>query len=134
LPGRISADDEEVGRGLHAAMAGARREHHNISGIDSELVPSGTTENYARISGGDTEHFVCRGVIVMKIVDPVSPLWRPAITKKSLLEPRGRIGSGQLEDVMVDQDWKSVVVRHPRVTGELQSLWVLEAGSDEERA
>ena len=56
---RISAYDEEVGRGLQTAVARAGRKYNDVAGIESEFVTAGTAEDYARVAGCYAENFMC---------------------------------------------------------------------------
>ena len=56
------------------------------------------------MTAGEAEYFVRGGVVVMKIVDAVAPLRRPAIPLELRFKESRRIASFDLDGVSVQQD------------------------------
>ena len=63
-------------------MASTYGQQRNISGAQFDLMPAFAAQQYARVAFRKTENFVCRGMVVVIIIDPVPPLRRPAVSCK----------------------------------------------------
>ena len=103
-------------------MTGASGQHRNIASLHDHLVSVLSTQHQPRGTAGEPEHFMCSRVIVMEVVHSVSPLRRPAIARKQLLEARRRIRTPRVLDTAIKQHGKMFVVRHPAVAREAQHL------------
>ena len=119
---RIGADNEEVARRLAAEMAGAGRQQDDIPRRDGDLVAARAAEHETRTAGGEAQHLVRVGVIVVKGVDPVAPLGRPAVAPEQILECRCRIAPRNGHGLAIEQHRQAWIVRHPAVGGELQDF------------
>jgi len=119
---------------MQAAMACPGWKHDYISGGESEFVTARAAENDTRVSGCNAENFMCGGVIVMEVVDAVSPLRWPAVANERLFEIGSRIGTGYVERPAVEEGGKEVVVGDPPIAGELNNFRVGSAGLGEQRA
>src|SRR6266481_3626364 len=95
---RVGADDEEVGGGLDAAVAGARRESDDIAGVDGDRLAAFSAEDEVGVAGGEAQDFVRGGVVVVEVVDAVAPLRGPAVGGEEALHGVGEgvrwIGAG----------------------------------------
>jgi hypothetical protein len=60
-------------------MARAGRQQGDVPRGDRDLVATRAAEHETRAAGGESQHLVRVGVIVVKGVDPVAPLGRPAV-------------------------------------------------------
>lgn len=58
----------------------------------------------------------------MKVVNAVTPLWRPAVTFDLSFKYGCRNGTFDCDRFSVEQNWKVFVVRHPAVPGKLDLL------------
>jgi len=103
-------------------MTCASGQHRNIASLHNQFVSLLSTQHQPRGTAGEPEHFMCSRVIVMEIVYSVSPLRRPAIACKQLLEPRRRIRILRVLDAAIKQHGRMFVVRHPAVAREAQYL------------
>jgi hypothetical protein len=130
---RICADDEEVGRGLEPTMPCSGGEHNDVASSKGKLVATRTSKNDARAAGCYSENLVGGRVVVVKVVDAVAPLGRPAVSKEGSLELRSGIGCGQIESAVIEQDRKAIVVGDPCIAGELESFGVMETRLCQER-
>ena len=90
---RIGADDEKIARRLEAEMAGAGRQQGDVPRRDRDLVAARAAEHETRLSRGEAQHLVRVGVIVVKGIDAVAPLRRPAVAPEQILECRRRIAA-----------------------------------------
>ena len=79
-------------------MTCASGQHRNIAGLHDHLVSVLSTQHQPRGTAGEPEHLMRGRVIVMEVVYSVSPLRRPAIACKQLLEARGRIRTPRVLD------------------------------------
>jgi hypothetical protein len=115
LIGRISADHKKILTAPKVAMARPSRQHSNISGVHCDFMPAFPAEHQAPLPSHKTQDLVRRGVVVVKIVDAIAPLRRPAVPLKSLLENQGWIGPRGLKGAMIDHNREALVVGHPPV-------------------
>src|ERR1035437_93876 len=113
LAGWIGAYDQEIGAAAEVAVAGAGGEHYNIACLYRKLMAVFAAEDEAGVGGGGSQNFVCRGVVVMEVVNPIAPLRRPAVAGEGGLEYRRRVHACDNEGVPIDEDGKGVVVGHP---------------------
>jgi hypothetical protein len=74
-------------------MAGPGWHDDNITGADFELMPILAAQHQFGVAARETKHFMRRGVIVVKVVNAVTPLWRPTVK----LEPRFEVSGGVAE-------------------------------------
>jgi hypothetical protein len=122
LIGRISSDHKKILTAPKVAMARSSRQHSNISGVHCDFMPAFPAEHQAPLPSRKTQDLVRRGVEMVKIVDAIAPLRRPAVPLKSLLENQGWIGPRGLKGAMIDHNRKALVVGHPSVARELKHL------------
>ena len=122
LVGRIGADDEKIARRLEAEMAGARRQQGDVPRRDRDLVAARAAEHETRAAGGEAQHLVHVGVIVVKGIDPVAPLGRPAVAPEQILERRCRIAARDGHGLAIEQHRQAWIVRHPAVGGAAAGL------------
>ena len=59
---------------------------------------------------------------MIKIVDSVAPLGRPAVSEEGLFECGGRIGSVRNQLAMVDENGKTIIVGSPTIAGDIQDF------------
>jgi GNAT superfamily N-acetyltransferase len=116
LPGRICAHNEEVIAGLQPAMPGTRRQHGHVSRSNPHLSPVLATQHEPRRSGDKAQHLVRSGVVMVKIVHAVSPLRRPSVPAKYLLEISRRVCVSHLNGASIEKYRQMLVVRHPPVS------------------
>lgn len=119
LAGWIGADNEEVGGAGELAVAGAGGKKEDVAGAEGELAAGrqtfpGAAEDEAGFAAGKAEDFVGGGVEVVKGVDAVSPLRRPAIGGEEGLHAGGGVACGW-HGGAVEQDGQAGVVGHPAV-------------------
>ena len=119
---RVRADYQEIVTSLQLAMANAGWKNDNITGVNFELVSILAAENELGMPAHNAENFMCRGVIVVKVVNAVTPLWRPAIKLKLRFEGSSRIGTCDGDRVPVEQNRQIFVIRQPAVPGKSYHL------------
>jgi hypothetical protein len=120
LAGRVGAYDEEVIGGRDAAVAGSRGKHGDIPGADGDggsLLPA---EHDLGVPCGEAENLVSGGVIVVKVVDAVAPLWGPAVAGEELLHLLSEAGSDG-KDLAVEE-YGEGVVWHPAIGLEVELI------------
>lgn len=103
-------------------MAGSSREEGDVSSAEGDFVTVFAAEHEACVTGGEAEDFMGGGVVVMEIVDAVTPLGRPAVASEKLFEEGSRIGLGGVQDGAVEEDGEPFVVGHPAVAGEMEAF------------
>src|SRR5689334_8298829 len=109
-------------------MACAGGKYNDVAGIESEFVTAGTAKDYSPLTGCDAEYFMCCRMVVMEVVDPVSPLRWPAIAIEGLFESCSGIRTVEVECTAIENDWKAIVVWDPFVAGKLNRLGIFGAG------
>ncbi len=77
------------------------------------------TQHEFGASSGAAKHLMGGGMIVMKIVNAVAPLGRPAVTLKSFFQDSCRIGSVRLNSAAIEQHGELFIVGHPSVARKL---------------
>ena len=82
----IGADHDKAVLGREAAMADAGGDHDGIAGRDLDGGTARATELHARAAGGDAEHFVRGGVIVVEGIDAVDPGVAPSVRREQILD------------------------------------------------
>src|SRR5947209_6163803 len=73
-------------------MAGARGQHYDVPGLQSDGLSLIAAEADARVAAGGTEYFVRAGMIMHVIIDPVAPAAAPPVVFEQPFEDGGRIG------------------------------------------
>src|SRR5437879_10386199 len=114
----VGADDQEVGGGLDAAVASAGGEYEDIAGVDGDGFAPFSAEDEVGVAGGESQDFVRGGVVVVKVIDSVAPLWRPAVGSEEALHFVREI-TACWKGVAVEQDGQRAV-GHPPVGFELE--------------
>ncbi len=126
LAGGVGADDEEIGAGAEAAVTCASGESDDVSGAQGEIATagSGAAERDVDLTGGDTEDLVGGGVEMMKGVDAVAPLRRPAGGVEGAFHGGGEGGwIGRWgEGAAIEEDGEVGVVGYPAVGGKDEVL------------
>ena len=132
LVGWVGADDEEVGRGGEAAVAGAGGEDGDVAGADDDLAAGGlagcgvgvgwAAEDEVRGAGGEAEDLVGGGVEVVEVVDAVAPLRGPAVLLEGALHDGGEVGGVWIKRLAVEQYRQRGVVGNPAVAGEVEGF------------
>jgi len=117
---RVGADDEEVVGGSDAAVAGSCREHNYVAGVNGDRFAAFAAENQISVAGGEAQHLVRGGVIVMEIVDSVAPLRRPLVGGEEVLHCFCEIVAGW-KGVAVEE-YRQRTVWHPAVGLEVELL------------
>lgn len=74
------------------------------------------------MTADNAKHFMTFGVIVVEVVDPVTPLRWPAIGPERFLEQRRRIAAIDGNCLGVDEHRQARVIGHPVVGFEQQGL------------
>ena len=115
LIGRISANHQKVLAAPQVAMPCPGWQHGNVTGLHRDFAAAFSAQHQARMASRKSENLVRRGVVVVKIVDAIAPLRRPAVSLKSLLENQGWIGPRGLKGAMIDHNREALVVGHPLV-------------------
>src|SRR5215467_8344587 len=104
-------------------MAGAGRQQGHIARGDRNLVATGPSQHEPRAPGGEAQHLVRIAMVVVKAIDAVAPLRRPAVAPKQLLK-RGRgIATPDGHYLSVEQHWQARIVGHTVVGAKLQDCW-----------
>ena len=125
LMGWIRTNDEKIRTALQPAVSGTGGQYYDVACFYGEFVPIWSAEHEAGVAGGESQHFVCSGVVMMKVVDAVAPLGRPAVPQEGLFECGGRIGSARNRLTMVDENGKMIIVGYPTISGEIQDFRLL---------
>jgi len=130
--GWVGADDEEVGRGGEAAVAGAGGEDGDVAGADDDLAAGGlvgcgvgvgwAAEDEVRGAGGEAEDLVGGGVVVVEVVDAVAPLRGPAVLLEGALHHGSKIRRVRIKRLAVEQHRQRGVVGDPAVAGEVEGF------------
>src|SRR5262249_9067508 len=95
----MCAAPRQVLAGGESWVAGSRRQHHHIAGLEvKRFSPFGAEANLG-MAARDPEHFVSARVIVHVIVNAVAPGIAPAVARKQLFEYRRWI------KVVREADW-----------------------------
>ena len=101
-------------------MTSACRQHQNVAGIHCEFVPARATKNDSSLAARDPQYFMRGGMVVMEVINSVPPLRRPSIAHECLLESRSRVGTGNIESIVVNQNRQSIVIWHPAIARQLK--------------
>ena len=112
---RIRAHHKEIGTAIQPAVPGARRQHHHVAGANRDFTAVLAAQHQSRLTAGHAQHFMRGRVVVMKAIDAVAPLRRPAILSEDRLKIRCRIPSGTGDCAPIEQRRQVFVVRHPPV-------------------
>ena len=99
-------------------------ENHRIAGMNSDFTTVFTPEHQTRLPAGEPEHLMCSRVVMMKIVNAIAPLSRPAIRVENRLETTCRVGN-RTEHGAIDQDGEPLVVRPPSITRKAKKFRLL---------
>jgi hypothetical protein len=118
--GWVSADDEEVIGAFDATVAGAGGEYENIARLDGDRFAAFAAEDEVGVAGAESQDFVRGGVVVVKVVDSVAPLWRPAVGSEEVFHFVREI-IVCWKGVAVEQDGQRAV-GHPPVGFEVELL------------
>ena len=102
-------------------MPGAGGQDDDIAGADGNLVATFAAEDQARLAGREAEDLVGGRVVVVKFVDPVAPLRRPAVALEKSLARRGSV-TGSTQNAPIEQHWEFLVVRYPAVLLKMQDF------------
>ena len=114
---RIRTDDEKIRTALQPAVAGAGGQHNYVASLHCDLVSIGSAQHEAGVAGGESQYFMRGGVVMMKVVDAVAPLGRPAVSQEGFFECGGGIGAAGNQLTMVDENGKMIIVGYPTVAG-----------------
>lgn len=104
-------------------MSGAGGEEGDVSGADRDFVAVFATQHETCVTGGEAENFMGGGVVVMEIVDAVTPLRPPSVASEKLFEEDGGIGLRGVNDGAIKENGEVFVVGHPAVAGEVEAFW-----------
>src|SRR5690242_14004697 len=85
LAAGVSADDYEIGAGPLVLVGNPGRDHGDVARVELHPFAGFAAEPYPNRPGGDTEHLVCRAVIMVVRINPVAPGAAPAIGGKEPL-------------------------------------------------
>src|SRR6478672_2464260 len=102
-------------------MARARWKHHSVPSTNGDFMAALAAQNQSSVTSCKSEYFMRGGVVVMKVINSVPPLRRPAICPKHRFESRRGIGDNTQQRA-VQQDRKTLIVRHPTVARKAQDL------------
>ncbi len=69
-------------------MTGARRQHHDISSFHDHFVAIGAAKHQPCPTACEAENLVGGRMVMMEVIDAVSPLWRPAVLLKLCFHAR----------------------------------------------
>jgi len=117
---REGSDHKKIGSRCDATMPGSARQYGYVSRKDLYGGSTIAAENQRRGPGGESQDLVRGGVVMVKTVDSVAPLGRPAVMEEKLFEMRGGVIAVRRDDGPIKQDGQVVVVRHPSVLLEPQ--------------
>jgi hypothetical protein len=113
LIGRIDADDEKIGGGREAAVAGVGGEHGDVADVDGDFVAVFASEHQVRGARDEAEDLVRGRVVVVKVVDAVAPLRRQSVAGEDGLKGRSGIVALALQCAAIEEDGQVLVVGHP---------------------
>ena len=127
---RIGPDNQKVHAGLQSAMTGPSGQNGDIPGVHDNLFAFFSTEHQPAFSAGKAEHFMSCRMVMMEIVDSISPLRRPAISpEKALKFPGCFFGTG-CKYPAIKQYREPFIVRHPSIPRKAENLRSLDIAGD----
>lgn len=101
-------------------MPGSSWKDSDIPGSHYDLMAVLAAEHEPRLTACETEDLVRSRVIVMKVIDAIAPLRRPAIALKKIFKMRCGISSRYRNSIPIKEHWKVLIVRHPAIARQLQ--------------
>jgi hypothetical protein len=110
LARRIGANDKQSIWPRKPLVTGSGWQNDNIAGCEIENLAGFAAEPHSHAAARYSERLVGRRMIVMEIVDAVSPLRRPIILGEQLLGFGRWIRSGRVEGPAVEQHRKSRII------------------------
>lgn len=116
---RITADNEEVGARLVAAVAGSRGKENDVAGCDLDFPATRPADEEARPAFSNPENLVSTAMVVVMGKDPVAPETEPTIGPEALFDPCGCI-FGNVDRLAVDQHGQARIVRYAAAFGEYE--------------
>ncbi len=122
LARRVGAHHQKVATCLDLAVTRSGRQHSDVTSPYFQIVPVLASQHQARMSTGETEHLVCRRMVMMEVVYSITPLRRPAILCEKRLEGRGRIRVPGNTHRSVKQNRQTFVIWNPTVAFEPQDF------------
>ena len=99
-------------------------ENHRIAGMNSDFTAVFTPKHQTRLPAGEPEHLMCSRVVMMKIVNTIAPLSRPAIRRENRFETTRRVGN-RTQYRAIDQDREPLVIRHPSIARKAKKFRLL---------
>lgn len=75
----------------------------------------GAAEHQPGLAAGDAKHFMSFGMVVVITVNPVAPLWRPAISAEDFLERCCCVAVLHGNDLRVNEYRQTRIIGYPFV-------------------
>ncbi len=79
LSGRIATDHQQISARLETAMPGSGREHSDVACGNRHFSTRWSAEQQARPARSESQHLMRGGMVMMKGINPIAPLRRPAV-------------------------------------------------------
>ncbi len=118
---RIRPDHQKIRRLRQLAMPGARRQQRHVARIHRLLMPARPTQHQPRRPCHKPQHLMRRRVVMMKRINPIPPLRRPAIRLEYPLARTRRIAARR-QNATVEQHRQPFIIRHPSVLPNRQNF------------
>ncbi len=128
LVGRIGAYDGEIFVRAEIAVPRAGRKHGNVTATHLDCPGLGASEHQACGTVGKTQNFVPQAVIVVKRINPIPPLWWPAIMGEQVFVHRLTARPG-FERVAIHDDGEIRIVRNPVIGPQRENVHAGGRGS-----
>jgi hypothetical protein len=124
VPGRarrIAADHDQVAAIAEPLVAGARRQHDDVAGLQIEVLAPLAAEPHAHLPVCDAEHLVRGRMIMVERKNSGAPLRRPVARGEQPLDLRRPVAAG-IERAAIDQHRQLRIIRDRAVVGEAEGF------------
>ena len=97
-------------------MARSRRQKRDISRRHNYFMAVLASQHQPRVTAGEAENLVSRGMVMMKVIHTIPPLRGPSVLTEFGLHLRSQLFGRSLSHCAINQNRKIRIVRHPAIT------------------